>query len=59
MIYFKSVNEESTGRDGVTHKHHDKLFIGISLGNERDIEIYLKYIESSFFVTVPKFIQFY
>lgn len=56
-ILYKAVNEEFKGKSVRTGKCKNEPFISIPLRNERDNEIYLKYIESSSYVTVPKFIK--
>ncbi len=57
-ILYKAVNEESRAKSVRTGNGKNEPFIGIPLRNEREKEIYLKYIESSSCVTVPKFIKF-
>jgi hypothetical protein len=57
-ILYQAVTEESRGKSARTGKCENELFIDIPLSNERDNEIYLKYMEFSSCVTVPKFIKF-
>lgn len=57
-ILYQAVTDESRGKSVRPGKCKNEPFIGIPLRNERDNEIYLKYIESSSCVTVPKFIKF-